>query len=181
VLAGLGHDVEDIANPFPPEIAGIFDVMWASQSLLFPVSPQSEAVLRPVSRHWRERGRATAAEELVGALGRLQMIARRVVEMFSAYDAILTPTLALPPQTSAWFAADGDVSVELERQVAFAPFAATGNLTGMPAASLPLHWTADGLPIGVMLTGRPTGEAALLSLCSQVEAAHPWSHRWPPL
>jgi amidase len=32
-----------------------------------------------------------------------------------------------------------------------------------------------------MLTGRPAGEAALLSLCAQVEAAHPWSHRWPPL
>ena len=180
VLAGLGHDVEDIVNPFPPEVAGIFDVMWASQSLLFPVPPQSEPVLRPVSRHWRERGRATSAEELVNALGRLQMIARRVVESFAAYDAILTPTLAQPPRSSAWFAADGDVSVQLARQVAFAPFAATSNLTGMPAASLPLHWTADGLPIGVMLTGRPAGEAALLSLCAQVEAAHPWSHRWPP-
>ncbi len=87
----------------------------------------------------------------------------------------------MPPQSSAWFAADGDVPTELERQVAFAPFAATGNLTGMPAASLPLYWTADEVPIGVMLTGRPAGEAALLSLCAQVEAAHPWSHRWPPL
>src|SRR5262249_4354730 len=125
VLAGLGHDVEDIANPFPTEVAGIFDVMWASQSLLFPVPSPAEPLLRPVSRHWREGGRATSAEELVGALGRLQMIARRVVESFAPYDAILTPTLALPPQPSAWFAADGDVSVELERQVAFAPFAAT--------------------------------------------------------
>jgi amidase len=181
ILAGLGHDVVDVANPFPAEVAGIFDLMWASQSLLFPVPPQAEPVLRPVSRHWRERGRMTSAEELVGALGRLQLIARRVVESFAPYDAILTPTLALPPQTSAWFAADGDVLVELARQVSFAPFAATGNLTGMPAASLPLHWTDDDLPIGVMLTGRPAGEAALLSLCAQIEAAHPWSHRWPPL
>jgi amidase len=51
----------------------------------------------------------------------------------------------------------------------------------MPAASLPVHWTADDLPIGVMLTGRPAGEAGLLALCAQVEAAHPWSHRWPTL
>jgi len=93
---------------------------------------------------------------------------------------VLTPTLAQPPKPVSWFYGDGDVPGELTRQTAFAPFPASANLTGAPSASLPLHWTSDGLPVGVMLTGRPAGEAALLALCAQVEAAHPWAHRWPP-
>jgi amidase len=44
------------------------------------------------------------------------------------------------------------------------------NLTGQPAVSLPLHRTNGGLPVGVMLAGRPAGEAGLLSLAAQVEA-----------
>lgn len=181
VLVGLGHEIVDITNPFPPEVAGIFDVMWAAQSLLFPVPPADEARLRPVSRHWRRAGRGISAETLVTTLARLQMIARAVVFSLADFDAVLTPTLARPPQPTEWYTAGGDTGTELERQVSFAPFAATGNLTGVPAANLPLYWTPDDQPIGVMLTGRPAGEAALLSLCAQVEAAHPWAHRWPLL
>jgi amidase len=50
----------------------------------------------------------------------------------------------------------------------------------MPAVSLPLHWTPAGLPVGVMLAGRPAGEEALLALAAQVEAAAPWHDRHPP-
>jgi len=50
----------------------------------------------------------------------------------------------------------------------------------MPAASLPLHMTPDGLPVGVMLAARPSEDALLLSLCAQVEAAAPWRDRTPP-
>ena len=50
----------------------------------------------------------------------------------------------------------------------------------MPAISLPLHWTPDGLPVGVMLAGRPADEAGLLALAAQVEQAAPWHDRRPP-
>ena len=53
-------------------------------------------------------------------------------------------------------------------------------MTGQPAITLPLHRTPDGLPVGVMLAGRPAGEAALLGLAVQVEAAAPWRDRHPP-
>ena len=54
------------------------------------------------------------------------------------------------------------------------------NVTGSPAVSLPLHQTAEGLPVGVMLAGRPGDEATLLALSAQVEDAAPWIERHPP-
>jgi len=55
------------------------------------------------------------------------------------------------------------------------------NATGQPAISLPLHQSREGLPIGVMLVGRPAAEATLLRLGAQVEAAAPWRDRHPPI
>jgi amidase len=78
-----------------------------------------------------------------------------------------------------------DPGEDFARQERFTPFTAVYNVTGQPAVSLPLHWTArmDGepvLPIGVMLAGRPTQEALLVSLSAQLEDALPWVDRHPP-
>ena len=62
----------------------------------------------------------------------------------------------------------------------WAPWTSAWNVTGMPAVSLPLHWTPDGLPVGVMLAARPAEEGLLLALAAQVEAAAPWIGRHPP-
>ena len=74
---------------------------------------------------------------------------------------------------------DADPLRDFENQKRFTPYTSAWNLTGMPAASLPLHMTPDGLPVGVMLAGRPAQEHRLLSLCAQVEAAAPWRDRRP--
>jgi amidase len=75
---------------------------------------------------------------------------------------------------------DDDPARDFEAQKAFTPWTSAWNVTGMPAVSLPLHWTRSGLPVGVMLAGRPAEEELLLSLAAQVEAAAPWSGRHPP-
>ena len=94
---------------------------------------------------------------------------------------MLTPTLALPPVPIGWQdAVDGPIE-QLLRNVEFTPFTAVANLTGLPAMSLPLHWSDDGLPIGVHAIGPPAGDALLLQLAAEVEAARPWADRRPPV
>jgi amidase len=46
--------------------------------------------------------------------------------------------------------------------------------------SLPLYQGVDGLPLGIQLVGQPAGEATLLSLAAQIEAASPWANRIAP-
>ena len=92
---------------------------------------------------------------------------------------LLSPTLAQPPLPVGAIRDDADPARDFEDNKRFTPFTALFNLTGQPAVSLPLGWTADGLPVGVMLAGRPAGDAALLAVAAQVEAAAPWHLRRP--
>ncbi len=62
-----------------------------------------------------------------------------------------------------------------------APYTMVANVTGQPSMSLPLHWTADGLPMGLLFTARPGDEATLFRLAGQLEQAMPWAARRAPL
>jgi len=80
-----------------------------------------------------------------------------------------------------WFTDGRDPAEDFERQKRFTPFTAIVNMTGQPAVSVPLHWSPEGLPIGVMLVGRPAGEPTLISLAAQLESVRPWRDRRPDL
>jgi amidase len=74
---------------------------------------------------------------------------------------------------------DDDPAADFEAQKRFTPFTSPYNMTGQPAVSLPLHWTDDGLPVGVQVVGRPMEEAIVLRVSAQLERARPWAHRHP--
>ena len=61
------------------------------------------------------------------------------------------------------------------------PYTSFANAAGLPSMSVPLHWNAEGLPIGVMFTGRHGDEATLFRLAAELESAEPWAHRKPPV
>jgi amidase len=185
LLAGLGHEVVDIELPVPPETIAAFEAVWAVSAATIPVPPEREELLRPLSRYLRERGRQVSGPAYAAAVGQLNMISRQAITATAGFDALLTPTLAQPPRPIGWFCGTAedpvDPAEDFERQKRFTPYTAVYNASGQPAASLPLHWTSDGLPIGVMLIGRPAGEAPLLALCAQLEEAAPWADRHPPI
>lgn len=181
LLASLGHEVEDVSPPFGNELVSLFEILWSVASHTAPVDPAREGELKPLTRWLRERGRAVTGPQFTAALGSLQMAARQAIVATSAYDVILTPTLAQPPRPVGWFSQAGDPAADFERQKAFTPFTAVYNVTGQPAVNVPLYWNDEGLPIGVMLVGRPADEATLIALSAQLEAARPWKDRHPPL
>jgi amidase len=179
LLAELGHDVREETPPWrEPELLRAFIAVWQVGPALHPVD---EALMTPLNRGLVESARASTAADYARTVGWLQMLARRIVTFWNDVDVVLTPTLALPPVPIGWQETVQGPIEQLFRNTEFTPFTAVANLTGLPAMSLPLHWTDAGLPIGVHAIGPPAGDALLLSLAAQLEAARPWAGRRPPV
>jgi amidase len=180
LMESLGHDVVDVPVPLPPEAVPVFETCWAVLTALTPVPVEREHLLRPLTRWLVERGNAVSAPDFGRALGAMRRFAAGALEALAPYDAVLTPTLASPPLPVGAIRDDADPARDFENQKAFTPWTSAWNVTGMPAVSLPLHRTPDGLPVGVMLAARPAEEELLLSVAAQVETAVPWHTRRPP-
>jgi len=151
-------------------------------------------------------GGAISAGEMTAQLLKWNEFARGLAGFHRRFDMWLSPTVAYPAIAHG----EGDPSaVEqmvlniLERvgllgllaragllagtvdkiardSLQYVPFTQLANLTGTPAMSIPLHWTADGLPLGVQFVARFGEEARLLQLARQLEQARPWFSRLPP-
>jgi len=148
-------------------------------------------------------GRAISAPEFIEIHGRWNTYARALGEFFTRYDLYLTPTVASPPlrvgqlettplnrfATQLMLALNlgglvlrtGYVHQMAREHLQHTPFTQLGNITGTPAMSVPLHWTADGLPVGSHFNAPIGGEGLLIRLASQLEQARPWAHRRPPV
>ena len=189
LLESLGHEVVDTVAPSPPDIIPAFEVVWSVSAASAVVDPAREHLLRPLTRYLRERGRTVSGVQYNLALGALMTAARRGIAESARFDAVLTPTVAQLPRPVGYFTDGGDPREDFERQKRFTPWTAIYNTTGQPAISLPLCSAPDpaagpgapDLPIGMMLVGRPAGEAPLLALSAQLEQAQPWAHRRPPI
>jgi amidase/6-aminohexanoate-cyclic-dimer hydrolase len=107
---------------------------------------------------------------------------RRVAAFLEDADVLLTPTLCIPPAKLGELSlSTGDVMALLGRLMATTGFTQLMNVVGNPAMSVPLHWNAAGLPIGVQFAGRFGDEATLFRLAAQLERARPWFARRPPI
>ena len=181
LLAELGHEVREAAPAWAdPELVPHFIRVWQ-------VGPATMGIdfelLEPINRALAEDAVATPSPDHTLSVYRLQAAVRRIVAFWDDVDVLLTPTLALSPVPIGWTfeETDGDAHLAFARQILFTPFTPVINVTGQPAISLPLHWSADGLPIGVQLVGRPFAEATLVRLAAQLEQARPWADYRPPL
>jgi Asp-tRNA(Asn)/Glu-tRNA(Gln) amidotransferase A subunit family amidase len=128
-----------------------------------------------------QRGVSLGAIDYVEAIAAAHMAGRKLAAFLTRYDVILSTTLAGPPPKLGYFDQNGDVLTFTERVSEYLSVTPLHNATGTPAMSVPLHWTEDGLPVGVHFAGRYGDEATLLALAAELETAQPWFDRVPPL
>jgi len=184
LLEELGHEVvETEVATVSEELMGDFITMTAAG--LADYDGVDWDKVEPHNRHGYEVAKnGIGAYDYVVAVRKLEKLSRREVAHWGRdFDVLLTPTSAiLPPQAGAVLdaqhAAPEQPTFEVVASVSFTAF---GNVTGLPSISLPLHWSAEGLPVGTMLTGAPFDEATLIRLGAQLETARPWAERLAPV
>lgn len=190
---GLGHELVearpaiDASGPLRYAFHGLFA---AHQAFLFDVvvpmmgRQATPELLETVNVALAARGRRMSASDLLGCEAAVTMLTRAVGAFFTGFDVLLTPTLAEPPLPLGVLDSNAPGIDELEfidRLFRFSPFCADFNMTGNPAMSVPLHTSADGLPIGMHFVGRYGDESTLFRLAGQLEQAAPWADRRPPV
>ncbi len=190
LLAALGHEVEDVVPPW--QQPGLLDLFAESFGPAIGVSiavaalrvgrEPVESDMEPLSwMLWQASRDIDAVRHALAEL-QLQAWARGLLAWMAPYDAIVTPALAWAPVPHGTIDPCGpDPEGTFVRSGHFTPYTAICNVTGQPAISLPVYQRDDGLPLGVQLIGRPAQEGALLALAAQVQRAHPWAGRRPPV
>ena len=123
-------------------------------------------------------GKAVTGAQMLGSIAALHTVSRAVAAWHQTYDVWITPTLGLPPVANGTFDFTNTDPLEgFAPMIDYVPFTALQNGTGQPAISLPLHWSGDGLPVGVQFVAGVGEEALLLALAGELEAVSPWEPR----
>lgn len=184
---GLGHVVEE-ARP---------DVEVLTEHLLTLIATHVTATLdaraesrgRPIESDeieaitaaFHEHGREVSGLDILAGERAFMAAAIRMAEFHLRYDLLLTPVLGRPPAPLGTVDLDRTVESYTLIMAGYSPFTSYQNATGQPAMSVPLHWSAEGLPIGVQFVAPFGHEERLLSLAGQLERARPWFQRRPAL
>lgn len=189
LLEGLGHAVEEahpsVLDRVDEQAVGFGGIVsaWTASSLkemgeLVGVEIGPDDV-EPSTWDLAAGGRSQTAADLVDHLKWLGRYTREVGQWWADFDLLVSPTIAVPPPKIGWLGDADDPVGALTRMLAIISYTPPFNLTGQPSMSLPLHWTADGLPVGVQFTGALGREDLLIRLASQLEEARPWRDRRP--
>jgi amidase len=189
LLESLGHAVEpsgpeamfeqELNRMFSTIIAADTETTFRQFELLLGRSIEEDEI-EPRNVAYRRWGASLSAVDYLNARGWIGLWARRMASWWSDHDILVTPTVGAPPPRLGWFTGAGPES-EGQRIVSFIPYTAQFNMTGQPAVSLPLHWSADGLPVGVQFVAPYGREDLLVRLAAQLEQAAPWADRRPPI
>lgn len=209
LMADLGHEVEEARPAFDRERQVRAYLTQTAASVAAEIEEKAVWVGRkphpryfePVTWFLYQLGRLLSASELQQARDAAQAAGRSLAGFFRRYDLFVTPTLAYPPVRLGELALKPVEAAALavlrkvpvgaglrailaqlgETALEMTPNTQLFNQTGQPAISLPLHWTADGLPVGVQFAARYAEDALLVRVASQIEAARPWRDRRPKI
>lgn len=184
----LGHIVEEKQPPIDHAAinAGMLATLSVSTTATLDARAArlgravSEKDVEPVTWFFYQEGKKVTGLAYAAARAAFDQAGLVMAEFQQTYDVILSPTLAKPPVKLGLLSLSPANFNDYVREVStFGPFTALANICGQPAMSVPLYWSPDGLPIGVMFAGRIGDEATLYRLAGQLETARPWFNRRP--
>lgn len=198
LLSGLGHIVEPAR---PDADVGMMMRAWTDivacgtalsnrKASATRGLPLDATTVEPVGLGAIAYARTISGERYLEAVGQIHAFGRQMARFFEpedgqGFDILLTATLAEPSAQVGRFAHRTDdypaYRIGPDGVFAYSPFCAVFNASGQPAASLPLHMTGTGLPVGVHLAARFGADEDLIALCAELEASSPWIGRRPPL
>ena len=151
---------------------------WADRYGLIP----SEELFEPNTWRMYHSGERRSSGSYLRSVQDIQRVTRDVAGFFETYDLTLTPTTAMPAvPLGSIKASENDPATFVKRLNEYSGFTSLANGTGQPAMSMPLHWSADNLPVGSHFMARFGGEDTLFRLAGQLEQACPWAQRRPPV
>jgi amidase len=185
LLEAAGHATAEAAVRYDNRYPDAFTTAWTSGVGSARIAPQREALLTPLTRTFRRRAQQRSASKLNEALGFLRQFERDTIAQYARWDLILMPALAQTPRPVGWFTGAshgdgywpasewaGDADGDYRKQCEYAPWSSMVNVCGLPAISIPVHWTGGvpgaGLPMGIQLVGPMGSEALLLQLAAQI-------------
>lgn len=211
LLAQLGHNIAKatpridgraFARAFMYMVAGEVGAELDDLAIALGRPPRRRE-LEPLTWALGLVAKAVSARELASSLRVLERNGKEVGRFFTDCDILVTPTVAQPPPrigalppsrfehlqlrlvsalgSGRFIKAAGLLDQIAARAFDFLPWTAVFNIGGQPAMSVPLHWNADGLPVGVHFVARTGDEATLLRLAGQLERERPWFGRIPEI
>ncbi len=210
LLADLGHEVEEATPAFDRDefiyhyLIVIFANVASDLDALSAVCgrPLLDRV-EPITRSMALVGQATPSSAYLASMRYVHRLTRSVAHFFERWPLFISPTLTKAPVKL--HALDGNIAEQWLVRAAgrlrarfalkqkrlilhvaqnlfdFAGSTTLFNATGQPAMSVPMHWSEDGLPIGVQVAARYGDEATLFALAGQLERAQPWIERRPQI
>lgn len=185
----LGHDVEEAGVQIPVEeyfnAVGVISSVGTLNRVLAREKALgrkvTEADLEPLIFQRMEQGRSVTGLQYAQARDTYHKVGAILGRFHQQYDVILNPTMANPPLKIGAMSLAQDYDSYARSVIGASVFTQLFNVTGQPSMSVPLHWSADGLPVGVMFTARFGDEGTLFRLASQLEQASPWFDRMPSI
>jgi amidase len=185
LLEHAGHVVTEAAVRYDNRYPDAFTTAWTAAVGTARISPHREALLAPLTRTFRRRAQQRSASKLDESLAFLRQFQRDTTTQFAQWDLMLMPTLAQTPRPVGWFTGaahgdgrwpspewPGDADGDYRKQCEYAPWSSMINVCGLPAITIPVHWTegqpGHGLPMGVQLVGPMGSELLLLQVAAQL-------------
>jgi amidase len=185
LLEHAGHSVTEASIRYDNRYPDAFTTAWTAGVGAARISPQREALLAPLTRTFRRRAQQRSPAKLAEALAFLRQFQQDTVTQYAQWDLLLMPALAQTPRPVGWFTGTahgderwpatqwpGDADGDYRKQCEYAPWSSMVNVCGLPAITVPVHWTGKAagnrLPMGIQLVGPMGSEALLLRVAHQL-------------